>query len=168
MSVTPRRKSHTIQKRSKSRTKKVKRYSSNSIRNNHPHPYSAQPHRYSMHGITPSPHRNASSPHIYNSINHNTPNGYHGLDDSIEYEDSPPPKPSHKKSAVSSFLSIFQTFSQSKTRRSNSNTDIESMSDLEVLKRMKRRILDILSKMLGMSSKYIFFFLLHLVPCKDN
>ena len=113
MSVTPRRKSERI-KRSKSRTKKVKRFSSNSIRSNHPHSHTTQPHRYS-HGVTPAPDRYSSSPHILNSINGNTSNGFHGMDDSIDFEDSPPPsKATHKKNAVSSFLSIFQTFSQSK------------------------------------------------------
>ena len=167
MSSSPRRKSHnSIQKsvRPRSKSKNIKkRYSTNTIRSSHPHSHTAHPPRYSHHGIQPSPHKSPNgNPFVgqynnngYSPYNGSNTAGYHPMLDDInnDYEESPEPpihsKPTHKKNAVSSFLSIFSGFSQSKVRRTNSNNnDIESMSDLEVLKRMKRRILDILSKML--------------------
>ena len=152
---TTRRKSYNNIKQTASSSSKSLRKSSSS---KHPKRYSTT-HRYSIQNIQHSkPHRN-SYHHTgnngtvynggYNGYNHNNNNNINN-----EIDDNLPNKPTHKKNAVSSFLSIFSGFSQSKVRRQNSNqSDImENSTDLELLKRMKRRILDIISKICGMDN----------------
>ena len=148
-----RRRSHNSIKtssRSKAKNKRKNRNSANNIKR-------IQSATQYQPKYIPNGHASKQYHHTHNASATLTFNGYNGLhngyhqfhDEHHEDIDSPiSTKPTHKKNAVSSFLSIFSGFSQS-VRRSNSSPIDDTMTDLELLKRMKRRILDILSKMLG-------------------
>jgi len=117
---------------------KAKRFSSTSLR--------TTANKYRQAAINASPR--SITPVFFDS---GTPNGgqmvqHSGplLDD--DDDDTPAARPGHKKNAMSNFLSIFSF--QPKRKSSSSTNDFEAMTDLEVLKLMKKNILDILSKMI--------------------
>merc|ERR1712130_906536 len=57
-------------------------------------------------------------------------------------------RPSHKKNAVSSFFSIFSGINAKRRKDSTQSEAMETLTDLELLKKLKRRILEVLCRIL--------------------